>query len=126
MSSTGIVEGKALLVLRREHEDGEQPCYEVHSFIQTAVGGDFAHECARQDFDLLVYDTLPVPNAAKRLRPGDTLRVHVVYEFEYTCDYWGEHDVTLLYRKERVRRIQRYRERYISKADREIHTQKAV
>ncbi len=118
--STKYVEGKALLVITRTNEDGEQPSFDVSPFIQSAVGGKYAHEAAHEDFGLLDYDTLPVPDAARKLKYGDTLRVYVVYEFQYTTDYWGEHDITLRYRKQRVRKIQRYRERYISKAYREV------
>lgn len=109
------VYGKALLVITREHEEGESPRYCVTPFIQSATGGKYAHECAYQDFDLLTYETLPVPNAARKLRPWETVRVYVVYRFCYTKDYYGEGDVDLDYRKERVLRWQRPRPYYESK-----------
>ena len=112
-----VVRGKALLVIRRLHEDGEEERYEVRPFIQSASEGEFTRYSAHEDFGLLEYGILPLPRAAYRLKPGDTLRVYVVYKFVYRQDYWGEHDVSLTYRKERVRRIQRYRERYTSRGN---------
>lgn len=112
------IAGKALLAITRIHEDGERPLYEVGVHLQSAEGGEYAHESAREDFWLLEYAVLPLPRAARKLQPGETVRVYVVYLFRYWTDYWGECDVTLDYRKERVLRRQKARPFYVCKKDR--------
>jgi len=102
--STSLITGKALLVIERL--DSKYVPFRVDAFIQSAVGGPCARECASEDFGLLATESLPVPSAVLKLKVGDRVRVHVVYEFCYTQDYWGEWDVDLTYHKQRVRRWQ--------------------
>lgn len=98
-----VVYGKAMLYIEREyHENPKEFRFIVQPSILTATGGDYALDCAHEDFGLMCTDTLPAPSAAYKLSPGERIRVYVVYEFRYSQDYWGEWDVTLDYRKERV------------------------
>lgn len=107
-----IVYGKALLLIRRTHEVGEErhPRYEVTPFIQSCSGDPWARDAIYQDFQLLEDDTLPLPKAAYKLKqPGDQVRVYVVYCFLYTrASGYGDDDddITLEYSKERVRKWQ--------------------
>lgn len=108
------IKGKALLVITRLHDGGEDPRYEVHPFIQSC-SGDWGHrDCANEEFQHLQYDVLPLPSAAYRLAPGETVRVVVTFEFDYRR-YHDEWDVDLEYRKQRVRRWQPPQDRYVSK-----------
>lgn len=113
--SSNLASGKALLILQRvEHYSGDPSKFQfdVTAYVQT--GG---HDSINEEFDLITYDCLPAPSAAYKLKPYETVRVAVGYEFHYTQDYWGEHDVDLTYTKERVLRKQKApRERYLSKA----------
>jgi hypothetical protein len=113
-----VVYGKALLVIKRLEPERER--YEVTAFLQSASGGEYASDSAHQDFELLGSGALPLPSAVYGLGVGETVRVYVVYEFLYTCDYWGEWDVRLHYKKERVLRRQRARKVYIPKAERSL------
>lgn len=103
-----ITEGKALLVIERveSYRGPEYFQFDVAAYIQSCSGDECARDAASEDFGLLGYDILPAPSAAYKLKIGDKVRVHVVYEFNYTRDYWGECDVGLVYRKERVLRRQ--------------------
>lgn len=94
--------GKALLVIERL--DSKLVPFRVHAFIQSSSdGASGSRDCARQDFeDLLSTNTLPAPNVAYKLKPGDRVWISVVYEFAYHCDYWGEWDVSLQYLKQKT------------------------
>ena len=98
------ISGKALLVIERL--DSKWVKFRVHPFIQSCSGGDDGRDCVQGDFSCCDTDSLPLPNAAYKMQPGDVIRVAVTYEFTYTCDYWGEWDVDLTYRKQRVLRRQ--------------------
>lgn len=118
MSTT---QGKALLVITRTNEDSaRQPYFEVTPFIQKCEGDEAAKDWAYECFSLLDYGGLPAPDAAYRLRYGDTVRVYVVFRIDYWKGAWGydDDDVTLTYLKERVLRKQKFKPRYFSKADR--------
>lgn len=106
------IKGKALLVITRLHEADRQPRYDVHAFIQSCSGSWEHRDAAQEEFQHLHYDVLPLPAPAYRLVPGETLRVHVVFEFSYSQDYYGEADVDLDYHKTRVLRRQKPHTRY--------------
>lgn len=115
------ISGKALLVITRLHEHGENAHFEVSAMIQKCAGSWERRDCAQEEFQHLEYDVLPLPPPAYRLEPGETIRVHVVFCFSYSRwedDYSGgiEHDVDLSYDKFRVLRRQKPRVRYISKS----------
>jgi hypothetical protein len=112
------IAGKALLVITRLSEHGESNRFEVHSFIQHCSGDWLHRDCANEEFQHLEYDVLPLPNAAYRLAPGATLRVAVSFVITYTGDHYDEVDVDLDYYKQRTLRIQKPRDRYISKGAR--------
>lgn len=98
-----VVSGKAMLYIEREYRENPNDFrFIVQPSILSATGGKCAHDCAYQDFDLLSNESLPAPDVAYKLKQGERIRVYVVYEFCYTQDYWGECDVTLFYRKQRV------------------------
>ena len=61
---------------------------------------------ALETFQLLETDTLPLPNATYKLSVGQTVRVSVVYQIDFSQDYYGESDVELWYHKEKVLRKQ--------------------
>lgn len=109
----GLTTGKALLVITRMHSEiwPDRFTFEVTPYIQSCSGNEWAREAAKQDFTLLNYDILSAPRAAYKLKVGDKIRVHVVYEFAYTRDYWGEDDVELVYHKEKVLRRQPLKKR---------------
>lgn len=112
-----MIKGKALLVITRLHEDGDRPKYDAHAFIQKCVGRWENRDAAQEEFQHLEYDVLPLPGPAYKLIPGETIRVHVVFEFSYSKDYFGEVDVDLDYRKVRVLRRQRPNKLYRRKTD---------
>lgn len=108
---SGCITGKALLVLtRQENRDGYQ--FDVSAFIQSSSGGWEQRDVAQEEFCHLGYDVLPAPPPAYRLKVGETMRIAVVYEITYHTYSDGEVDVDLDYRKVRVRRHQRPKERY--------------
>lgn len=102
-----MIKGKALLVITRLHEDGESARYDTHAFIQSCSGGWEHRDAANEEFQHLAYDVLPVPNQARRIRPGETIRLSVVFEFTYHQYSDGECDVDLEYSKVQTRRIQK-------------------
>ena len=110
-----MIKGKALLVITRLHEDGEDPRFEVSPFIQACSGDWENRDAANDEFQHLTYDVLPVPNQARRIRPGETIRLSVVFEFHYYRYDDGECDVDLEYSKVQTRRIQRPRKFYRAK-----------
>lgn len=61
---------------------------------------------------MLTTDTLPCPDAAYKLKVGESVTVSVVYEFTYSQSYEGEWDVDLCYHKQRVLKRTRARRRY--------------
>lgn len=96
----GSARGKALLIL--EHTGSRWVTYEVAAFIQSCSGNAIARDCAGEDFDLLSTSSLPLPDAARKLQPGERIWVKVTYEFSYYRDYYGEDDVELEYHKQHV------------------------
>jgi hypothetical protein len=93
------LKGKALLIIERT--DSEYVPFDVNAIILTGHSLE-GKDAARDDFDLLSTKSLPLPNAAYKLRVGDKIWVNVVYEFFYHQDYFGEWDVDLTYNKQRV------------------------
>lgn len=110
-----MIKGKALLVLTRLNEDDADPRYEVTAFIQSCSGDEDSRDCAIEEFTHLEYDIHPVPGQARRLTPGETIRLSVVFEINYSRDYWGEWDSWLEFHKVRVRRRQKERVSYRGK-----------
>lgn len=111
---TGVVKGKALLVIERL--DSKLVPFEVAVFIQSCSLPNKEEAVFSDDFGLLNTDTLPNPDAAYKLKVGGRVWVSVVYEFEYTRDYWGEYDVDLHYHRQRVLKRQPPRKpRYVSR-----------
>lgn len=108
-----MITGKALLVI--EALGGEHVPFQVYPYLQSCNGGEICYDVAFENFQLLDTDTLPLPDAAYNMSVGDVIRVSVVYEFTFSCDYYGEYDVDLQYKKQRVLRKQKARPRYISK-----------
>lgn len=106
--------GKALLVIERT--DSKYTPLEIHPFIQSAAGGEWAHECAGEDVCYLHQDDLP--KRVRQLKEGERARVAVTFEIVYTQDYWGECDMEVFIHKAKVLRIQRAPKFYISKKDR--------
>jgi hypothetical protein len=92
------VTGKALLFIYRL-DDGPVP-FNVYAYVLT---GD---QRVADDFYLLDSDSLPLPNAAYRLKPGDRITVAVSYEFTYTRgDGWTtDNDIDLHYNRQKVLR----------------------
>lgn len=111
------VTGKALLVITRLHEDGASAHYEVHAFIQSCSHADWSYRDAVIDeFQHCEWDLHPLPNAAYKLAQGETIRVAVVYDiFWPRYSFYDDSNSDLTYRKTRVLRWQKPRERYISK-----------
>lgn len=111
------VTGKALLVITRLHKDGASARYEVHAFIQSCSHVDWSYRDAVTDeFQHCEWDIHPLPNAAYRLMQGETARVAVTYDIWWpTYDFSRDDGADLSYRKTRVLRWQKPRERYISK-----------
>ena len=93
-----MLKGKALLII--EKLDSKWVPFNVVAYIQSCSCNDSS--VAQEDFALLNTGTLPLPNAAYKLKTGEKLWVNVVYEFNYHQDYWGEWDVNLEYLKERI------------------------
>ena len=98
------IKGKALLVITRL--DSEYVPFEVNAYIQSCNGGEIHEDSALETFQLLETDTLPLPNAAYKLSVGQTVRVYVVYQIDFSEDYFGESDVDMWYHKEKVLRKQ--------------------
>lgn len=116
------IKGKALLAITRLHDDGQDPDYEVNSFIQRAGGLYEDEDELRLAFDGLRHEEHPLPARAYRLQPGETLRVAVTvdYHMGWFKDADGDYDFfgELTYLKQKILRVQRYRPRYIPKAER--------
>ena len=113
MSRYARIRGKALLVIERL--DSKWVPFDVTPFIQSCSDPrPEGRDCVKEDFQMCS-SVLPLPSIAHKLKVGEVARVSVVYEFEYTTDYWGESDVYLTYHKERVLRRHRARERYVPK-----------
>lgn len=113
------IKGKALLVITRLHADGETPHYEVHAFVQSDSGfGSDPRDVVQEEFQNTEWDVHPLPDRAYKLEQGDTLREAVTYYISWFKDYFGEVDSTLEYLKQKRMRLQKYRERYITKKDR--------
>lgn len=112
------VTGKALLVITRLHEKGESPHYEIDSFIQSCSHADWSYrDSVNEEFSLCEWDDQPLPNAAYRLEPGETVRVAVVYDVWWPRYSFDRDDgADLSYRKARVLRRQKPRKFYRSKA----------
>lgn len=115
--SMSVITGKALLVIE---SSGANYSPGVHAFIQSAQGGEYAHECAYEDLPMLVeFDGLPGLKPFKKMPEGEVLRVAISFTLVYTKDYWGECDVNLEVNRCRVLRRQKPRKSpYISKKDR--------
>jgi len=111
-----MIKGKALLVLTRLHEHDEDPRYEVSSFIQSCSGDCDHRDAVNEEFQHLAYDVIPVPNQARRLQPGETMRIAVVYAISYYRYDDGEVDSDLEYSKARVLRHQKAINRYVRKS----------
>lgn len=94
------MKGKALLTIERLNSKWVP--YDVYTTILTGYY-DYVHE----EFQLLETDSLPLPDAAYKLKVGEKITVAVSWEFHYSQDYWGEHDVDLYYNRQRV--IKRYK-----------------
>lgn len=113
------IKGKALLVITRLHDDGQDPDYEVTSFIQRAGGLYEDEDELRLAFDGLRNEEHPLPARAYRLSPGETLRVAVTvkYTMVWYETYEGDYDfrADLEYLKQKILRVQRYRPRYEKK-----------
>ena len=107
-----MIKGKALLVIERISKDHWYVC----PFIQSCNGGEDHRMAAEENFQLLEYDCPPLPNCAHKLAIGEVVRVHVVFEFNFTTDYFGEHDVDLEYAKQRVLRRQYPKPRYFKES----------
>lgn len=104
-----MIKGKALLVTERTSEKH----WDVCAFIQSCSGTEDHLMAAEENFQLLEYDCLPLPNCAHKLAIGEVVRVHVVFEFSFSTDYFGEHDVDLEYSKQRVLRRQYPKPKYL-------------
>lgn len=109
-----MIKGKALLVITKL--DSKYVPFDVQVYIQSCNGNEMHSDIAYENFMLLETNTLPLPNIAYQLEIGETARVSVVYEFVFTCDYFGEHDVDIMYHKERTLRIQYPRNHYVAKS----------
>lgn len=105
-----MIKGKAILVIKSL--DSKYVPFDVHPFIQSCSGNDEELDIAFEHFQLLDTNSLPLPNAAYNLSVGETLRVKVVYEFQFFQFYDGECDVDLIYHKEKVLRKQKARKIY--------------
>lgn len=114
------VTGKAILVITRLHEEGESAHYDVHAFLQSCSHVDWSYRDAVTDeFQHCEWDLHPLPNAAYKLAQGETIRVAVVYDIWWPAYEWGRDDgAELGYRKTRVLRRQKPRDRYVSKEKR--------
>lgn len=112
------VTGKALLVVTRLHEEGESAHYDVHAFIQSCSHVDWAYrDSVLDEFQHCEWGVHPLPNAAYRLAPGETVRIAVVYDVWWPAyDPYDDAGAELYYRKTRVLRRQKPREHYICKA----------
>jgi hypothetical protein len=99
----GSASGKAVLVIDRL--DSKYVPFSVQACIESCSGGD--RDYVTNDFECLDTQSLPVPDAARKLKVGQRVVVRVVYEITYTRDYWGEYDVELEYLKQKV--IRRYK-----------------
>tara|TARA_B100000929_G_C15441925_1_gene398288 strand:- start:336 stop:725 length:390 start_codon:yes stop_codon:yes gene_type:complete len=108
------IKGKALLVITKL--DSKYVPFEVNAYIQSCNGDEICEDSALETFQLLETDTLPLPNAAYKLSVGQTVRVSVVYQIEFSQDYFGESDVDMWYHKEKVLRKQFPKERYLTKS----------
>lgn len=113
-----MITGKALLVI--EALDCEYVPFQVYPYLQSCNGGEEYSDVALENFQLLDTATLSLPDAAYKMSVGEVIRVSVVYEFTFSCDYYGEYDVDLLYNKQRVLRKQKAKPRYISKNKRNL------
>lgn len=101
------VRGKALIVLTKLADYHGYSSFSVSAYVQSAVGGEGAHECAEEDLQLLGYEALPLPVASWRMQIGETMRISVVYCLKYSRDYFGETSTDLEYDKVRVLRHQK-------------------
>lgn len=111
------MKGKALLVITKRDSRGLP--FDVRCYIQSCSGNFEHRDCAQEDFQLLEADALPAPDAAYKLREGESVTVSVVFEFDYHRDaYTGEWDVELWYHKQRVLKRTRAPRHYVAKADR--------
>lgn len=101
------IRGKALIVLTKRDDFHGYSGFFVAPYVQTALGGPYAHESAEEDLMLLEYEALPLPVAAWRMKVGETMRISVVYRLTYSRDYFGETSTDLEYDKVRVLRHQK-------------------
>lgn len=111
-----IVTGKALVVITSNGE--YMPS--VHAFIQSARGGEYAHDCAHDELPMMIQlYGLPGLKCFKKTPEGETVRASISFTLVYTCDYWGECDIELEIGRCKVLRRQKAPKcRYISKKDR--------
>ena len=78
------------LVTASEFYDNAEP----YLHIRVLRGG---HDYVEEDLDcLLTMDSAIILSARNRkLPPGSKVTVLLTLTVDYTCDYWGEHDMTL-------------------------------
>lgn len=114
------ITGKALLVITRN--DSKYDKYYIVPYVQSANSNfkpEVAKDAAREDLAMLDYAGGVLP-CMRRMKPGEVLRIHVVYDIQYTTSYWdNEADVLIEIEKCRVLRRQPWKkDRYIDKATR--------
>ena len=86
-TNASYIKGKALLVITRL--DSELVPFDVYPFIQSCNGNSVAGEIITEYFNLLDTGTLSLPDAAYKLNVGETVRVSVVFQFDFHVDYYG-------------------------------------
>jgi hypothetical protein len=128
VSIYGTSKGKALVIVERLEDYGQEMRFSTWLFVQScSTTGPGTREDSmddlREQFSMWDYQIFPPPSQVFRMAVGDRMRLAVVYEVEYSRDYWGEYDSALLIHKARVLRHQRFnpkRQPYWPKAQREV------
>lgn len=108
-----MIKGKALLVITRlaDASWGEKH-WEVHAYVQSCSSVRYEdHDCLMETFGLMEWDLIPLPAIAHKINVGETARVSVIYEMHYPSRGNEEDGPDLYLNKERVRRVQRPKEK---------------
>lgn len=115
------IKGKILMVVTRINNEGEDDDFEFMHYTQKCAGGWEAMESL--DIELEMLSPGDLPPCVHRLWPGETVRfaasVEVVHYRSFDFDgLGGDFGADVYFNKVRVRRVQKYRPRYIPKAER--------